>query len=122
MNILLWVLQVALAWLCIAGGIFQIFKVEELKKHTAAMRALPRGLWAFFGAVGCVAGLCLIVPGAIHVLPILTPLAAAAVAAENVLLSALYIHYGDRAPMPYSIAAALLAAFIAYGRLAFSPF
>jgi hypothetical protein len=28
MNILLWVLQIALAWLCIAGGIFQIFKIE----------------------------------------------------------------------------------------------
>jgi CubicO group peptidase (beta-lactamase class C family) len=44
------------------------------------MRELPRGFWAFMGAFGCLAGLCLIVPGALHVLPVLTPIAAAAVA------------------------------------------
>jgi hypothetical protein len=72
-------LQIALAWLCIAGGIFQIFKIEQLQKKAAAMRALPRGLWAFLGAFGCLAGLGLILPGAIHVLPVLTAYAAAAV-------------------------------------------
>ena len=46
MNILLWVLQIALALLCIAGGYFQIFKIEELQKTVAAMRELPHGLWA----------------------------------------------------------------------------
>jgi hypothetical protein len=122
MNILLWVLQLVLALLCISGGTFQIFKIEQLKKGVAAMRELPRGLWALLGAVSCVAGLCLILPGAIHVLPVLTPIAAAAVAAENVLISAFYVHYGDRAPLPYSVAGAVLAAFIAYGRFALAPF
>lgn len=121
MNILLWVLQVALALLCISGGVFQIFKIEDLQKGVAAMRALPRGLWAFLGAFGCVAGLGLILPGAIHVLPGLTPFAAVAVGAESVLISALYVRYGDRAPLPYSVAMAIMAAFIAYGRLSLSP-
>src|SRR5439155_75 len=44
MNILLWVLQIALALLCIAGGTFKIFKIEQLQKNVASMRALPRGL------------------------------------------------------------------------------
>jgi uncharacterized membrane protein YphA (DoxX/SURF4 family) len=122
MNILLWVLQIALAWLCIAGGIFQIFRIEELRKGVAAMRALPRGLWAFLGAFGCVAGVCLIVPGAIHVLPVLTPIAAAAVAAESVLISAFYVYYHDSSPLVYSVAMAILAAFIAYGRFVLRPF
>lgn len=121
MNILLWVLQIALAWLCIAGGAFQIFKIDELKKNVAAMRALPRGLWAFLGAFGCLAGLGLVVPGALHVLPILTPIAAAAVAAESVLISAFYIYYGDSSPMMYSAAMAIMAAFISYGRFALRP-
>jgi uncharacterized membrane protein YphA (DoxX/SURF4 family) len=116
MNILLWVLQIALAWLCIAGGVFQIFKIEQLQKGVASMRALPRGLWAFLGAFGCVAGLGLILPGATHVLPVLTPIAAAAVAAESVVVSALYIYYGDRSPLMYSVAMAIMAAFISYGR------
>ena len=47
MNILLWLLQIALALLCIAGGTFKIFKIEQLQKSVASMRALPRGLWVF---------------------------------------------------------------------------
>jgi DoxX-like family len=122
MNILLWVLQVALALLCISGGAFQIFKIEDLKKNVAAMRGLPRGLWAFLGAFACLAGVCLILPGALDVLPILTAVAAAGVAAEQALISGLYIHYGDRPPLPYSVTMTLMAAFIAYGRFSLKPF
>lgn len=122
MNILLWILQIALAWLCIAGGIFQIFKIEQLRKSTAAMRGLPRGLWAFLGAFGCLAGLCLILPGAINVLPFLTPYAAVAIAVESILISAFYIHYRDFSPLIYSLVMSILAAFIAYERFAPNPF
>jgi DoxX-like family len=121
MNILLWVLQVALAWLCIAGGTFQIFKIDELQQTVASMRALPHGLWAFLGAFGCLAGVGLILPGAIKVRPILTAYSAAAVAAESVLISAFYVYYGDSAPLVYSVAMAVLGAFIAYGRFALKP-
>ena len=116
MNILLWVLQVVLALLCISGGVFQIFKIDDLKKNVAAMRALPRSLWAFLGAFACVAGACLVLPGALNVLPILTPIAAAGVAVENAIISAFYLRYGDRAPLPYSITMTILAAVIAVGR------
>ncbi len=122
MNILLWVLQVALAWLCIAGGAFQMFKIDQLQKNVASMRALPRGLWAFLGAIGCLAGLGLIVPGATNVLPGLTAIAAVAVAAESVLITAFYIYYRDFSPMSYSAAMAVMAAFIAYGRFELKPF
>ena len=121
MNILLWVLQVALALLCISGGAFQILKIEELQKGVAAMRELPRGLWAFLGAFGCLAGLALILPGAIDVLPGLTAIAAAAVAAQSILISAFYVRYGDRSPLPYSVIMAVMAAFISYGRFALNP-
>jgi hypothetical protein len=122
MNILLWVLQIALAFLCISGGVFQIFKIDELKKTVASMRALPHGLWAFLGAFGCLAGVGLILPGATNVLPVLTPIAAAAVAAQSILITAFYIYYGDRPPMPYSVAMAIMGAFIAYGRFTLKPF
>jgi hypothetical protein len=121
MNVLLWVLQVSLALLCISGGVFQIFKLDELSKGVAAMRALPRGLWAVLGAFGCLAGLLLILPGATNLLPGLTPIAAAAVAAQSALISVLYLRYRDRAPMPYSLAMVLMAAFICYGRLELQP-
>ena len=121
MNVLLWVLQVALAWLCIAGGVFQIFKIEDLQQTVVAMRELPHGLWAVLGTIGCVAGVGLIVPGAIKLRPGLTAIAAAAVAAESVFISALYLYYRDFAPLPYSAAMALMGGFIAYGRFALRP-
>lgn len=122
MNILLWSLQVVLAWFCLFGGAYQIFKFDEIKKMAASLRALPRGLWAFFGACSVLAGLGLILPGAFNVMPVLTPIAAAALAAENVLISGLYIHYNDKAPLKYSAAIAVLAALVAYGRFALKPF
>ena len=122
MTILFWVLQIALALLCIAGGTFKIFKIEQLQKNVASMRALPRGLWTFLGAFECLAGLGLILPGATNVLPVLTPIAAAGVAAESVVVSAIYVYYRDRSPLVYSVAMTIMAALISYGRFALKPF
>jgi hypothetical protein len=121
MNIPLWIVQVALAWFCIAGGVFQLFKFDQLQKGVAAMRELPQGLWAFFGAFGCLAGLALILPGALGVLPVLTPVAAAAIAVQSVVISALYTRYGDSSPRMYSLAMVALAAFVSYGRFTLAP-
>jgi hypothetical protein len=121
MNILLWVLQSVLTWFCLAGGAYQIMKYDDLKKMAASMRELPRALWAFFGACSILGGLGLILPGIFHVMPVLTPVAAAAVAVENALISALYVRYKDHAPLKFSLMIAVLAAFIAYGRFALAP-
>jgi len=83
---------------------------------------LPRGLWAFLGAFECLAGLGLTCQARLTCLPVLTPIAAAAVAAESVLISAFYVYYGDFSPMIYSVAMAIMAAFISYGRFALKPF
>lgn len=115
MNILLWVLQLVLAVLCIAGGAYQVFKIEELQVGVAAMRELPRGLWAFLGTLGCLTGLGLLVPR-------VTPIAATIVAVQSVLISAFYIYFRDFAPLPFSAAMAIMATFISYGRFVLKPF
>ena len=46
----------------------------------------------------------------------------AAVVAESFLISAFYIYYRDFSPMIYSVAMAIMAAFISYGRFALKPF
>jgi hypothetical protein len=121
MNILLWVLQVALTFLCLGGGTFKIFKIDELQTTVNAMRELPHGLWALMGAIECLTGLCLILPGALKVWPRLTPLAAAVLAAQSLLISAIYLVYKDYAPLPYSLVMAAMAAFIAHGRFVLKP-
>jgi hypothetical protein len=121
MNILLWVLQSVLTWFCLAGGAYQMMKIDELKKMAASMRELPKGLWMAFGFCSILAGLGLILPGVLRVMTILTPVAAAGVAVENAVISGLYVRYGDKAPLKFSLAIAVLAAFVAYGRFVLAP-
>jgi hypothetical protein len=63
----------------------------------------------------------LILPGAIDVLPGATAIAAAAVAAHSILITAFYVYYRDRSPMIYTVAMAVMAAFVSYGRFALTP-
>ncbi len=111
MNILLWVFQVALALLCISGGTFKIFKMDDLKKDVNSMRTLSKSLWIFIGAFEVLAGLGLLWPMA-------CPVAAGAIFIESVLISSIYIYYRDFAPMKFTLVMALMAAFITYGRFA----
>lgn len=48
MNVLLWVLQVVLALLYLAGGAYKTFSFDEVAKQ---MTALPRGGWAALGGL-----------------------------------------------------------------------
>ncbi len=121
MNLLLWVLQVVLAWLCIAGGAFQIFKFDDLRKGVNAMRNLPRGLWAGLGGLGILTGFGLVVPWAFNWMPILTPVSAVVVSLQSLFITVLYAVHKDKAPLRYTLAMAALAAFVAYGRFVLTP-
>jgi hypothetical protein len=48
MNVLLWVLQVALALLSLGGGAYKVFMFDELAK-VPAMVTLARGGWGALG-------------------------------------------------------------------------
>src|SRR5438445_1027316 len=90
MNVLLWVIQVALALLYLAGGSYKVFKFDELANQ---MRALSRGGWRAIGVLEMVCAILLVVPAAAKWMPVLTPLAAAALALETLALAALYARY-----------------------------
>ena len=122
MNILLWVLQIALAFLCLAGGAYKAFKFDELASY---MRALPRGGWRALGVLEMVCGILLVLPAAANWMQILTALAAAVLALESVALAGLYARYSLKLaatnPLVWSVAMGLVAVFVAYGRYALSP-
>jgi hypothetical protein len=121
MNVLLWVLQVALALLCLAGGAYKLFSFDELAKLPATA-ALSRGGWGALGVFEMLCGVLLIVPAAMKWMPALTPLAAAALVLESLALALLYARYSLRLtvtnPLVWVIAIGLMAAFVAYGRYA----
>ena len=122
MNILLWVLQVALAFLYGAGGSYKTFKFDALANQ---MRGLSRGGWRVLGVLEMVGAVLLIVPAAAKWMPVLTPIAAAALALETLGLAGLYARYSLKLaatnPMVWALVMGLLAAFVAYGRTALSP-
>ena len=119
MNLFLWVLQVALALLYLSGGAYKTFMFDELANQ---MVALPRGGWAALGVLEMVCAVLLIVPAAANRMPVLTPLAAAALALESLALAGLYARYSLELtatnPLVWVVMMGLMAAVVAYGRSA----
>jgi hypothetical protein len=122
MNVLLWVLQVALAFLYLSGGAYKVFKFDQLANQ---MRALSRSGWRALGVLEMLGAVLLIIPAAMKWMPVLTSLAAAALALETLVLAALYARYSLKLaatnPMVWAAVMGLLVAFVAYGRYALSP-
>ena len=85
-----------------------------------ANRALSRGGWRVVGVFELLGAVLLIVPAATLWMPVLTPIAAAAVALECLALSALYARHSLKLtasnPLVWSAVMGLMAAFVAYGR------
>jgi hypothetical protein len=124
MNVVLWVLQVALAFLYLAGGAYKIFSFAELAK-VPSTAALSRGGWGAIGALEMLGAVLLVVPAATKWMPALTPLAAAVLALETLALAGLYAQYSLELaatnPLVWAVVMGLTAAFVAYGRYALRP-
>ena len=122
MNVLLWVLQVALAFLYLSGGAYKLLKFDEIAEQ---MAPLSRGGAGALGALEMLGAVLLIVPAAAKWMPVLTPLAAAALALETLALAGLYARRLLKPtvanPLVWAVVMGLLAAFAAYGRYALSP-
>ncbi len=122
MNLFLWVLQVAVALLYLAGGGFKTVNPDDVAKQ---ITALPRGGWRAVGVFEVLGAVLLIVPAAANWMPMLTPLAAAALALETLALAAVYARFSLKLaatnPLVYAVPMALMAAVVAYGRFSLSP-
>ena len=124
MNILLWILQIALGLQAIAGGAFKIVRFEDIA-NMPATKAFPRAVWTALGAVEVACGLLLIIPAATKWMPILTPVGAAVLALESLALALHFARYSRALsasnPFTYALASTVVAVFIAYGRYALAP-
>jgi hypothetical protein len=124
MNVLLWIFQFALALLSLGGGAYKVFMFDELAKMPA-MGALARGGWGALGVFEMLCAVLLVVPAATNWMPVLTPLAATALAVESLALAGLYARYSLELtatnPLVWVVLMGLMAAFVAYGRYAVRP-
>jgi uncharacterized membrane protein YphA (DoxX/SURF4 family) len=117
MNILLWILQITVAFLFISGGAYKVFKVDNLASH---FRGLPPNVWRALGVIELVGGVLLVVPAKVTGVPMLTALAAAVLAIESLALAAAYARKSVKLvaanPFGWCATMGLLAALLAYGR------
>ena len=117
MNILLWVLQILLALWNIIGGIYMVANYEIVAKEWA-LNALPKPAWMALGVLQILFAIGLVLPGAVRVMPKLTPISAACLAVISILGMALYVAYTGFPGILWAVVPAILAAFVAYGRFA----
>jgi hypothetical protein len=119
MNILLWILQLALALFSFMGGQYKLLQFHELAEMPQTA-ALSRGVWGAVGVFEMTCAILLIVPAAIKWMVILTPFAAAALAFEALALAVLFARYSlaltATNPLIYVVVMGLVGAFVAYGR------
>lgn len=119
MNILLWVLQVFLAFFCLSGGGWKLSHKNDRPKY------LPGNVWVFLGVLEVLCALGLIIPAAAKIVPVVTPWAALILTLEGLFLTALFgsksTKFTKTNPMVYALLELVMAAFIAYGRFVLSP-
>ena len=121
MNILLWVLQALGALLYGASGGMKVFMFEKIRGQVPSFGALPREAWMALGILELVCAVGLIVPAFFHWQPVLTVVAAAALAIESIVFVWVHVKYREITPIVMSVVLGLVTAFIAYGRTVLSP-
>jgi uncharacterized membrane protein len=117
MNLLLWILQAALAAMFAAAGVMTSAqpkdKLEPKLPWTADFSA---GTVRFIGLAELVGALGLILPAATGITPILTPLAATGLALLMVLAALTHLRRKEPAAIALNAVLLIAAAVIAWGR------
>jgi uncharacterized membrane protein YphA (DoxX/SURF4 family) len=121
MNILLWVLQVFAALLYGASGVMKVFMFDKIRGQVPSFGALPREAWTALGTLELVCTVGLIAPAVLHGPPLLTVLAAAALAIESLVFIGVHVKYREISSTILSGVLGLLMAFVAYGRMGHKP-
>ncbi|GLZ13454.1 hypothetical protein Acsp04_36890 [Actinomadura sp. NBRC 104425] len=121
MNVLLWNLQAVLAAVFLRAGAMKAFRRNgELVRRLPALQGFSPATLRFTGAAELAAVAGLLLPGALGVATVLTPLAATGLAV--VMLLAATVHAGRREPPGVALTAVLLimSVAVAWGR--FGPY
>ncbi|HLO79943.1 MAG TPA: DoxX family protein [Chitinophagaceae bacterium] len=119
MNVALWASQIILALIFGTAGYMKATQPQERllrqgvnwaeRVHLSLVRII--GIAELLGAVG------LVLPTALNILPILTPLAAIGLAVIMVFASIHHVQYKEWNAILFNLALLAMAVFIVYGRL-----
>lgn len=117
MKILLWIVQILLVVLYLAGGAYKIAKPEDLATTIPAMSTMG---WRSFGLLEVAGALLLVLPAMLGRGQVIAPLVAGVLAIETVVLAALYarqsITVSAENPLVWAVVMAIAAGFLAIAR------
>jgi uncharacterized membrane protein YphA (DoxX/SURF4 family) len=119
MNVALWVIQALLAAGYLAAGIMKSTQpLDQLGKRMPWVSQVPAGLVRFVGIAEVLGAIGLVLPLATGVLPWLTVAAAVGLIVVQVLAAVFHATRNELVSIPMNVVFLLLAAFVAYGRVA----
>jgi uncharacterized membrane protein YphA (DoxX/SURF4 family) len=117
MNIALWIVQGILAAMFLMAGIGKSTQpIPDLVKTVSWADRFPVPTVRFIGIAELLAAIGLILPWALKILPVLTPVAATGLALVMLLAIIHHSKYNESKAIAINAALLLLAAFVAYGR------
>lgn len=116
MNIFLWILQIILAIIFLLAGANKAFNYNKAKEQMTWMKNTSKGLVLFIGAAEILGAIGLIVPYALGIAPILTPIAALALVVVMVLASLFHAKRKEFSSIGANILFIILLIIIAIGR------
>ncbi|RJX40123.1 DoxX family protein [Paenibacillus pinisoli] len=122
MNITLWAVQIFLGLMFLMAGFMKSAINEKSKEKLPWAKEYSDGYVRFIGISELLGGLGLILPGALGIATILTPIAALGIAVIMVLAIVFHIKRNENQALVMNVILLLLALFIVAGRLWIAPF
>ena len=118
MNVTLWIIAGVLAAAFAAAGLMKLAqpKAKLAESGMAWTEDFTDGQVKLIGLVEVLGAIGLILPAALDIAPILTPIAAAGLAISQLLAAVVHVRRGEKQMLPINLVLAALAAFVAVMR------
>ncbi|MDF2724004.1 MAG: DoxX family protein [Paenibacillus sp.] len=116
MNIALWIVQALLGLVFLMAGVTKSFQYEKAKEKMPWAKEFSKGFVRFVGVSELLGAIGLILPYALGIVPVLTPIAAIGLALIMVLATVYHVRKNEYSAIGMNIVMLALFIFIAVGR------
>jgi uncharacterized membrane protein len=123
MGTIILIVQIVLGLAFICLGVVHLTQRSQHRKGMEWLQDVPATAMAAISVLEILGGIGLIAPWVTGILPVLTPITAAAIVL--LMLFAMVFHarrQGETPNMAFNVVLGLIAAFVAYGRFFLEPF